>query len=107
MATFDHKRAHMVANLVSDPPVRGQPPFICKVKKLRLYFRPEIILFRLIQNLGCPKFSSWGGDVTFTRRTFCKKPEGSISFTFGVRPLPVGFPGPSIWLVAAYCTSVP
>ena len=43
------------------------------------------------QNLGCPKLSSWGGIVTFT--TFCKKPEGAISFTFGVRPQPVGFPG--------------
>ena len=40
MAKFDHERAHMAANLVSDPPV-----------------------------------------------------EGAISFTFGVRPQPVGFPG--------------
>ena len=70
-----------------------RPAFVCKVTKLRLYFRPEITLFVLTQNLGCPKFSSWGGNVTFTRRTFCKKPEGAISFTFGVRPQPVGFPG--------------
>ena len=34
-----------------------------------------------------------GGNVTFTRQTFCKKPEGAISFTFGARPQPVGFPG--------------
>ena len=33
-----------------------------KVKKLRLYFRPEMKFFGLTQaqNLGCPKFSSYG-----------------------------------------------
>ena len=38
MATFDHERAHMAANLVSDPPVSNAPRYKYKEKLIVYLF---------------------------------------------------------------------
>ena len=40
VAKFDHERAHMAANLVSDPPVSGD---VLHVQKLKIYLYVVII----------------------------------------------------------------